>query len=50
MKQPTRQDPDLSASEDAIECDQALRLKLNLISLSGMELTHSVNVNIIHKT
>jgi hypothetical protein len=46
-KQHTWQNPDLSASEAAIESDQTLRLKL---SLSGMELTHYVNVNIIHKT
>ena len=47
MKQPTRQHPDLSASEAAIESDPALRLKANLISLSGME---HCTFYIIHKT
>jgi hypothetical protein len=50
MRQPTRWNPDLSASEATIESDQCLRIKCHLISLSGIVLTHSVNCNIIHKT
>ena len=44
MKQPTSLHLVLQASEAAIESDRALRLKTNLLSLSGMEF-----YNIIRK-